>query len=329
MRRTFSLRVGAVVGACSIALATMGLLFGPTAQASAAIPSMTRSEIISRAESALGLTYTWGKESWAPDARSGSGTDCSGLVLKCWQVPRTMLYQEEDSDGTVISPRYTSYEFYKCLGPWTALSSRTLLKPGDILAYSDGSSGHVVIYAGGDSWNSPIVYEAPGTGQTIRRASRYLSGSYLPRRRGSLVEGGTIILDNSTAKTVGGADLSGNWTRSTAVSGYYGSDFQIAPPANASVWARWTPRFTTAGYYTVYMRWTSGSSRASAAKVTVYTPRGAISRSVNQRSNGGAWNLIGRYYFSAGYSNGAGSVIISAGGADGYVVADAVKFVPN
>ena len=53
-----------------------------------------------------------------------------------------------------------------------------------------------------------------------------------------------------------------------------------------------------------------------------------MSRSVNQRINGGTWNLIGRYYFAAGYSFGAGSVILSATGADGYVVADAVKFVP-
>jgi len=318
-----------LTGACALGLALSVLaLSGPAAQA-ASIPSMTRTEIVSRAESAIGLTYTWGKESWTPDARSGSGTDCSGLVLKCWQVPRTMLYQEEDSNGSVINPRYTSYEFYACLGPWTALSARSLLKPGDILAYNSGGSGHVVIYAGGDDWNSPIVYEAPGTGQTIRRASRYLSSSYLPRRRSNLVEGTTIILDNPTAKSVGGSDLAGNWTRSTAVSGYYGSDFQVTPATTGTAWARWTPRFTTAGYYNVYMRWTSASNRASAARVTVCTPSGTLSRTVNQRSNGGMWYLLGRYYFAAGYSFGAGSVILSATGADGYVVADAVKFTPN
>ena len=327
MKRRFSLRLVTSAGVCFAALAAL-VTFGPTAQAAAAIPAMTRSEIVSRAESAVGLMYSWGKESWVPDARAGSGTDCSGLVLKCWEVPRSLLYQEEDSDGSVISPRYTSYEFYKCLGPWTALSSRSLLKPGDILAYSDGASGHVVIYAQGDNWNSPIVYEAPGTGKTIRRASRYLSSSYLPRRRSNLVEGSTIILDNPSAKSVGGSDLGGNWTRASSVSGFYGSDFQVTPPTSAASWARWTPRFTSSGTYSVYMRWTSAGNRASAARVTICTPTGTLSRTVNQRSNGGTWNLIGRYYFSAGYSNGAGSVILSATGADGCVVADAVKFVP-
>jgi hypothetical protein len=327
MKRRFSLRLVACAGVCFATLMTLATI-GPTAQAAAAIPPMTRSEIVSRAESALGQMYTWGKESWVPDVRAGSGTDCSGLVLKCWEVPRSLLYQEEDSDGSVINPRYTSYEFYKCLGPWTALSSRTLLKPGDILAFSDGDSGHVVIYAEGDNWNSPIVYEAPGTGKTLRRASRYLSSSYLPRRRSNLVEGSTIILDNPTAKSVGGSDLGGNWTRASSISGYYGSDFQVTPPTSAASWARWTPRFSSPGYYSVYMRWTSATNRASAARVTICTPSGTLSRTVNQRINGGTWNLLGRYYFSAGYGVGSGSVILSATGADGCVVADAVKFVP-
>jgi hypothetical protein len=49
---------------------------------------------------------------------------------------------------------------------------------------------------------------------------------------------------------------------------------------------------------------------------------------VDQRSNGGQWRLVGTRYFSAGYSPARGSVTIYATGADGYVVADAVKFVP-
>ena len=326
MKRRFSTKVIAYLGVCTAALSIMATV-GPTAQAAAGIPPMTRSEIVARAESALGQMYTWGKESWVPDVRSGRGTDCSGLVLKCWEVPRTMLYQEEDSDGTVITPRYTSYEFYKCLGPWTALRARSYLKPGDILAYSDGDSGHVVIYAEGDNWNSPIVYEAPGTGQVIRRASRYLSSSYLPRRRNSLVEGSTIILDNPTAKSVGGTDLAGNWTRSTSVSGFYGSDFQVTASTSASTYARWTPRFTTAGSYTVYLRWTSATNRASAARVSICTPSGIQTRTVNQRLSGGTWVSLGSFSFAAGYSPGAGSVILYAGGANGYVVADAVKFV--
>ena len=321
-------RIAAMVAGVAALAASLGLLFGPAVDAAQAVPAMTRSEIVARAESALGLTYLWGSESWVPDSGSGWGTDCSGLVLKCWQVPRTMLYQEEDGSNASIYPRYTTSDFYSCRGAWSALSSRTLLKEGDILVYNNGGSGHVVIYAGGDNWNSPIVYEAPGTGLKLRRASHYLDSSYLPRRRASLLEGSTIILDNSTAKSVGGTDVGGNWTRSTGASGYYGDDFQIRASTTSTAWARWTPRIPATGSYYVYMRWPAATNRATAAKVTVNAANGTFSTSVNQRNNGGTWNLIGCYYFAAGYRTSMGNVMISATGANGYVCCDAVKFVP-
>ena len=193
---------------------------------------------------------------------------------------------------------------------------------------NNGTSGHVVIYAGGDAWNSPIIYEAPGTGLSVRRVSRYLGSEYQPRRRESLATS-EIVLDNPTAKSTGGGDLCGNWTRSTSTSGYYGDDYQVRAATTTTSWARWTPRLPYSGYYNVYLRWTSHSNRASAALVHINTPSGQYDRYVNQRLNGGAWFSLGRYYFGAGYSTGAGSISIFATGANGYVVADAVKFVPT
>jgi hypothetical protein len=313
----------------AVALAGLCLLFGPSVPAAhAAIPTMTRSEIIARAESALGLNYVWGNESWIPNAGSGSGTDCSGLTLKCWEVPKTLLYQEEDGVNATISPRYTTYEFYNCLGSWYALGSRSYLLEGDILVTNNGTSGHVVIYAGGDAWNSPIIYEAPGSGLTLRRVSRYLGSEYLPRRRNSLLETTSIILDNPTAKSTGGSDTGGNWTRSTNVTGYYGSNYQTRAGTTAVAYARWTPRFPSSGYYDVYIRWTSATDRATAGRVLVNTAAATYTKYVNQRINGATWNSLGRYYFAAGYSTGSGSVVLYATGANGYVVADAVKFVP-
>jgi hypothetical protein len=237
-----------------------------------------------------------------------------------------MLYQEEDGNNATLSPRYTSYEFYKCLGPWTALSDRSLLKEGDALATYDGDSGHVVIYAGGDAWNSPVVYEAPGTGKTIRRASRYLGSSYKPLRRQSVTDSG-IILDNPTAKIIGGTDIGGNWTRSTATSGYYGDNYQTCVNPSSTAWARWTPRLPSTGKYNLYMRWTAGSNRASAIQVNINTPSGQYKRYINQQINGGTWVSLGQYSFKAGYSTGTGSITLVATSANGYVVADAVKFV--
>ncbi len=68
---------------------------------------MTRAEIIARAESGLGTNYTWGGESWTPDTGSGAGPDCSGYGLKCWEVPKTLLYQEENgSQRHYLPPVY-------------------------------------------------------------------------------------------------------------------------------------------------------------------------------------------------------------------------------
>ena len=321
-------RPSLLIGGVALVLATVASTIGPAVStAEAAIPTMTRSEIVARAETALGLMYKWGRESWVPNQGTGDGTDCSGLTLKCWELPRTMLYQEEDGENASISPRYTSYEFYHCQGPWTALSSRSQLKEGDILAYNSNGSGHVVIYAGGDAWNSPIVYEAPGFGQAIRRVSRYFGSEYLPRRRSSILETTDIILDNPTAKSIGGSDIGGNWTRSTSNPGFYGHNYQTQAGTTATAWARWTPRIPTTGYYNVYLRWTSGTNRASSAKVTINTAGGQYVKYVNQRVNGGTWYLLGRYRFNAGYATGAGSVTIWATGANGYVVADAVRLV--
>ena len=90
-------------------LVAAGLTFGALAMsagaqpAQAAIPSMTRAEIIARAESGLGAIYGWGRESWVPNAGGGTGPDCSGFTLKCWETPRTLLYQE---DGEVRQTQY-------------------------------------------------------------------------------------------------------------------------------------------------------------------------------------------------------------------------------
>lgn len=311
---------------CLLLGAVLCLAWAPTASA-ASIPTMTRAEIIARAESALGTAYTWGGESWVPDTASGAGPDCSGLILKCWEVPRQLLYQEEDGVNADIDPRYTTGEFKYNSGPWYSLDSRSSLAAGDIMVKHQDGAGHVVLYAEGDAWGYPIVYEAPYTGATVRRASRYLSEDYQPRRRESLSSSG-ILLDNPTAKSTGGTDVGGNWTPSTSVSGYYGLDYQVHAASTTTAWARWTPRLPANGYYNVYLRWTAWPNRATNAKVTINTAWGQQVKYVNQQINGGSWYSLGRYYMKTGYFPGSGSVAVHATGANGYVVADAALFAP-
>lgn len=319
-------RVVAIAGGCAALCG--GLLAGPLAAvAQAAAPVMSTYEIVARGESAIGTNYTWGGESWVPN-QAGAGPDCSGLVLKSWEVPQTLLYQEEDGVNADIIPRYTTYHFYYLLGPWSEVSDRSQLRKGDILVRYSGGSGHVVLYDQGDGWNNPIIYEAPYTGAQVRRVSRYLDSSYRARRRDNLGDD-SILLDNPTAKSTGGSDVSGNWARSTSNAGYYGQNYQVQAATSATAWARWTPRLPATGYYNVYLRWTSGWNRASNARVHINTTNGQLVRYVDQRSSGGAWVKLGRFYFGEGYSTGSGSISIFATGANGFVVADAVLFAPT
>lgn len=294
-----------------------------------AVAYMHRPEITARAEAALNTYYTWGRESWIPNTSGTTGPDCSGFVLKCWQVPRTMLYQEENGeDGTSIQPRYTTYHFAYDLGPWYSLSSRSQLEQGDALVYRTSSGGHIVLYAEGDPWGYPVIYEAPYTGATVRRVSRYLDGRYVPKRR-MYLSGNAILLDNPTAKSTAGDDVGGNWRRSTSVDHYWGSDYQCRYGTSVRSYARWTPRIPRTGYYEVYLRWTSWWNRASNAKVTINTATGQRVRYVDQRVNGGRWVSLGRHYFEEGYFTGRGSVSVHATGANGWVIADAALFVPR
>lgn len=311
---------------CTLALGVVALFMGPWCSPSLSVPLLARDEIMARAESALGASYSWARESWVPNM-GGAGPDCSGYVLKCWEVPRSYLYEEEDPDNARVSPRYTTYDFKNDKGSWSSLPSRSYLKPGDILVRNNGSSGHVVIYGTGDRWGTPIVYEAPGTGLSVRRAARTLTSDYVPKRRDEVTEG-TILLDNPTAKSTNGTGLSGTWTRSTSIPGYYQDDYQVHAASSTPAWARLTPRLPSTGYYGVSLRWTSSWNRASNARVTINTARGQVTRYVDQRANGGQWMDLGRYWFNEGYSTGSGSVAVHADGADGYVVIDGALFLP-
>ena len=176
-------------------------------------------------------------------------------------------------------------------GPWSSLTDRSYLQPGDALVKHSSGGGHVVLYAGGDKWAYPTIYEAPYTGGVVRRISRYLGDEYQPRRRKALSES-TLLLDNPTAKTTAGTDLGGNWTRSTSTAGYLGDNYQVRAGTTATSWARWTPRFPATGYYDVYLRWTAGWNRATNAKVTINTPEGQYVQYVDQTcgtAHGSGW----------------------------------------
>ncbi len=136
-----------------------------------------------------------------------------------------------------------------------------------------------------------------------------------------------VIVDNASPT---GVTLAGSWVSSTSTTGYQGADYlHDADTRNGSCSAQFTPALPTASTYGVYLRWTSHTNRASNVPVEIRHLGGIsnVSPAINQRSNGGQWILLGSYQFQAGTSPSQGSVTLRNTSTDGFVIADAVRFV--
>ncbi len=130
------------------------------------------------------------------------------------------------------------------------------------------------------------------------------------------------VLDNTAAS---GVTISGAWTALTTPAGFDGSN--CLSDGNAGKGAksvRFTPTFSAAGNFAVYLRWTSDATRATNVPVDIVDGNGATTTVVvNQQQQGGQWVLLGTYPFGSGAS---GSVTIRNDLTNGTVVADAAGF---
>lgn len=127
------------------------------------------------------------------------------------------------------------------------------------------------------------------------------------------------VVDNADAAQV---TLTGDWTSATATAGFIGGDYlHDANTGQGTKEVVFAPPASVTGAQRVYLRWTSNRNRASNATIRIVDEKGATAIQVDQRSNGGKWNLLGSF-------NGVKSVAITTSGADGHVIADAVGFAP-
>lgn len=112
---------------------------------------------------------------------------------------------------------------------------------------------------------------------------------------------------------------------SDKANGYVVADAVKLVPVSAAVdTATWTFTAPVSKQYLVYARWTQHSNRASNARYTVADDSGASSITVDQRQSGGQWNLLGAF----SYTQGMQYQVSLTDQADGYVIADAVRFIP-
>ncbi len=133
-----------------------------------------------------------------------------------------------------------------------------------------------------------------------------------------------MVVTNSTGITVGGS-----WTTGANAGGW--------PLPNGPYWhdgssgsgkfVRFNPTITTNGYYDVYCWWVyDANNRATNATFITRSASATNTVLVNQQINCTNWlKIASSNYFNIGTS---GSVTITNGGANGYVVANAVRFMP-
>lgn len=132
-----------------------------------------------------------------------------------------------------------------------------------------------------------------------------------------------MIVDNTDP----GFSVVGSWfTYSGPIYPYYGTGFRYDEGGTGSERATFVPDLPRAGRYEVLIWWGTSPDGATNAPHTVHHLSGTTAVQVNMRGpagEGGVWYSLGTYDFAAGT---AGSVVISDD-ADGYVVADAVRFL--
>ena len=117
------------------------------------------------------------------------------------------------------------------------------------------------------------------------------------------------------------ASFVGPW-QAYSSGGEYGSDFKYCSGTSGANTATWTLAVPEAGTYSsVYAWWTSGKNRATNAQYTINYEGGSETVRVSQHIKGSQWNCLGTYHFGKGeYS------VILSDDANGYVIADAIKF---
>lgn len=132
---------------------------------------------------------------------------------------------------------------------------------------------------------------------------------------------GDIIIDNPAATAL----PAGDWLASSATAGYYGTDYLHDGNTNKGTKSvRYIPPLPVAGNYQVFLRWAQHANRATTVPVRINYQGGSFVTNVNQQQNGGAWNLLGNFPFTAGTN---GNLLIETGTAtDGFVIADAAMW---
>jgi len=136
-----------------------------------------------------------------------------------------------------------------------------------------------------------------------------------------------VVVDNSMPSTLAASyvEVGPGWSTS-AQADFHGYNSRIVAGGSAAS-AEFHARIDRGGAYDVYVWHTASSNRNDAAPFTIHHAGGTSTVNVDQRSNGGRWNLVGRWLFENGARTKLVSVSNAGSLASEYTVADAVKLV--
>ncbi|WP_170109567.1 N-acetylmuramoyl-L-alanine amidase [Melghirimyces profundicolus] len=240
-------------------------------------------------------------------------------------------YQANDS-GWGIAPDTFTWNFnlpaagkYRVYAYYTAAFDRATDAPYEIHTKNGVVTKEVNQQVNGSSWVELGTYEFnSGANKVVQTddADGYVIADGLRLEKvedAPEAQPATAIVDNTDSQYT---TSSGSWPTSTNAPGYYGSNYQ--PNAAGSGGDTFTWKFTPpeTGSYKVSVYYAAASDRASNAPFTILHGDGTATRRVDQRTNGGQWVDLGTYHFTQGTT---GKVTLTDD-ADGYVIADAVKF---
>lgn len=135
----------------------------------------------------------------------------------------------------------------------------------------------------------------------------------------------TSVVDNADGPAT--VTIAGAWTASTSTPGFWASNYlHDGNTGKGTKSVTFTPNLPAEGSYEVAIWYPAAGNRATAVPVDIVSAAGTTTVLVNQRINGSMWVALATNTFAAGST---GSVRIRTDGTtDGFVVADAVRFMP-
>ncbi len=207
--------------------------------------------------------------------------------------------------------------------PWTDYLNRIKDACGDTGSSSGGSGG-----SSGGSGGSSSGSTGSSGGSTGSSGSTGGSSSG-PASNGPTGLPTTFVIDSNNGANTSDywIDISG-WTASANVGGYYNTGYWWRRTSSSSNLAAFTFVTDADVCYKVEAWWSAASDRSpSATFIGMDENDNEVGRgSVNQRINGGAWNMLGTWQFPAGTNRVS---LSNWGDGSAVVIADAVRLTED